>query len=619
MSTLFQVVNACKSYGDKKLFDDASFAINAGEHVGVIGPNGAGKTTLFKVLANQIEFDSGDVVRTKDLRVGYLEQDSEWNVTSNGETLLSECITPIWELKKLGRGLGLSEQHFQIPLSDLSGGFRMRFKLLWLLGQEPQLMMLDEPTNFLDLESLLVLENFLKNFKGAFLMISHDREFLKRTTEHTLEVEDGKITTFPGDIEDYFEYKNQLQETLAARASNLQEKKKKMEDFVARFRAKASKAKQAQSRLKQIEKLETIEIKPFRAKARLQLPEPQATGKETIALDNATLGYPAQGQENENVVLKNVRFRLQRGHHVGVVGVNGAGKSTLLKTLAGRLPLLSGQREVGYQVRIGYFAQHVYEELELEDTILDSLERVVFKDTTRQEILNIAGSFLFSGDDIHKKIKVLSGGEKSRVALARLLLQKFPVLLLDEPTNHLDFDTVESMTSALKKFSGTLVVVSHDRHFIRQVSTQILEIRDGEAEFYPGNYDDYLWSLENGSWANKESASQNQNRIKNSKNSDPSSNSENLNELVENKPLDRASKKKNEAEIKKRQKKYEQLEKSVAEGQKRQLELNQQLIQCQSHQATALVKELSDTTFKIEAEENEMLELLEQIEKLQKS
>jgi ATP-binding cassette subfamily F protein 3 len=602
MSTLLQIHSAYKSYGPRHLFSDAGFAINMGEHVGVIGPNGAGKTTLFKILAGQDEFDSGNIIKSRELRIGYLEQESDWNVDSTGEELLADSMKPIWELKKLGKGLGLTEDFFARPLSSLSGGYRMRFKLLWLLGQEPNLMMLDEPTNFLDLESLLVLENFLRDFKGAFLLISHDREFLKRTTDHTLEVEDGKMAKFPGDIEDYFEYKRQLHETLLARASNLQEKREKMEDFVERFRAKATKAKQAQSRLKQLEKLEEIEIKPMRAKARMQLPEPQSTGKETLALDKAYLGYQTNGEKKE--ILHDLNFRLQRGHHVGVVGINGAGKSTLLKTLAGRLPLLKGSLEIGYNVRVGYFAQHVYEELDINDSILESLQEVADKNATKTEILGIAGSFLFTGDDVHKKIKVLSGGEKSRVALCRLLLQKFPVLLLDEPTNHLDFDTVESMTEALKKFSGTLIVVSHDRHFIRQVSSKILEIRDGRAEYYPGTYDDYLWSLEKGAWSYKDESSS---PVKESV----------VAKIESPKSMDKNLRKQREADLRKFKKQYEQLENAVKKNQEELASTNQKLIECKSSEAPALVKILGELSEKIERDENLMLELLEKIEALE--
>lgn len=490
---LLQVQNGSKSFGRKTLFQAASAAINEGEHVGVIGPNGAGKTTLFKILVGKEELDSGSVIYSNKLRIGYLEQEAHEPVNKSVEEYLIETsLKPIWELKNIGKGLGLKDEHFQGRFTELSGGYRMRMKLLTLIGREPNLMLLDEPTNYLDLESVLALENFLQGYDGAFLLISHDREFLKRTTDHTLEIEQGEITKFPGNIDDYFEQKAQLRTILEAQASRQDEKRKKVEEFVARFGAKATKAKQAQSRLKALNKMEKIELKDLPIRAKIRIPEPHHTGKETLAIENATLGY------GSHTILKSVNLRLERGVHLGVVGYNGAGKSTLLKSLAAKIPLLSGKYQLGYQVELSYFAQHTAEELTPTDTVFDCLTHAAHKDITQQEILNLAGSLLFSGDEIKKSISVLSGGEKSRVALGQILLKRCPLLLLDEPTNHLDFETVEALTEALKNYAGTVVTVSHDRSFIGRVATKILEIRDGHVELYPGNYDDYLWSLERG-------------------------------------------------------------------------------------------------------------------------
>jgi len=490
---LLQLYNASKQYGSKVLFDQAQFSVNDNEHIGVIGPNGAGKTTLFKILVGEEVLDTGELTKASGLRIGYLEQESDWTLRQIAEEYLVEkCIKPIWDLKQIGKSLGLTEDHFSRPLSELSGGYRMRMKLVYLIGLEPDLMLLDEPTNFLDLESIIALENFLQDYKGAFLLISHDREFLRRTTEYTLEVENQEIVKFPGHIDDYFEQKEELQKLQIQKASNLEQKRKHLQDFVDRFRAKATKARQAQSRMKQLDKMEQIEIKPLPVKSRIHLPEPVQTGKEVLSLANANLGY------GDKTVLKDVNIHFERGSHYGIVGFNGAGKSTLLKSLAGRLTLLTGELKAGHKVEISYFAQHLTDELLLEDTVLDSLQRKAYRDTTAQEILNIAGSLLFSGDDLHKKVKVLSGGEKTRVALGQMLLQKKPVLLMDEPTNHLDFATVQALAEALQQFQGTLMVVSHDRSFIKMVSTKIIEIRDGFVEIYPGNYDEYLWSLEKG-------------------------------------------------------------------------------------------------------------------------
>jgi len=490
---LLQLYNASKQYGPKILFDRAQFSVNENDHIGVIGPNGAGKTTLFKILAGEETLDSGEITKANKLRIGYLEQESDWSLAQISEDYLAEkCIKPIWDLKQIGKSIGLTEDHFKRPLSELSGGYRMRMKLVYLIGQEPDLMLLDEPTNFLDLESILALEKFLQDYKGAFLLISHDREFLRRTTEYTLEVESGDIIKFPGHIDDYFEQKAELQRLQLQKAANLETKRKHMQDFVDRFKAKATKAKQAQSRVKQIEKMQTIEIKALPLRSRIKLPEPIQTGKEVVSLSKACLGY------DNKIILNNINLSFERGNRLGIVGYNGAGKSTLLKSIAGRLPLISGEKKFGYNVELSYFAQHLTEDLLQEDTVLDSLQKKAYKDTKAQEILNIAGSLLFSGDDIYKKIKVLSGGEKTRVALGQILLQKKPLLLMDEPTNHLDFDTVQALAEALTQFKGTLFVVSHDRSFINKVANKIIEIRDGFVEIYPGSFDDYLWSLEKG-------------------------------------------------------------------------------------------------------------------------
>ena len=368
----------------------------------------------------------------------------------------------------------------------------MRCKLLYLIGQEPNLMLLDEPTNYLDLETTLVLENFLQGYKGAFLLISHDREFLRRTTDHVVEVEQGDITKYNGNIDDYFEQKTLLRTQLESRALSLQEKRDEVLAFVARFGAKASKAKQAQSRLKSLDRMESIELKALPVTAAIKLPPPTHAGKSIITMTNVNLGY------GEKTILKKIDFTLINGDHLAVVGLNGAGKSTFLKALAQRLEPQAGCIELGYQVSIGYYAQHVAESLDPKKTVIEEMIAKAHPEVSRQEGLNMAGSLLFSGDDIHKKISVLSGGEKSRVALGQILLQKAPCLILDEPTNHLDFQTVEALTQALTSYEGTLVVVSHDRSFIRRVGKKIVEINHGKASIYPGSYDEYIWSLEKG-------------------------------------------------------------------------------------------------------------------------
>jgi ATP-binding cassette, subfamily F, member 3 len=588
---LLQLHNGSKHFGTKVIFDGAGFAVNEGEHVGVIGPNGAGKTTLFKILAKQDSLDEGQLITAKGLRIGYLEQESEWRLDLSAEEYLGlNCIKPIWELKQIGKGLGLDESHFGRPLHELSGGYRMRMKLLYLVGQEPNLMLLDEPTNFLDLESILALETFLQGYSGAFLLISHDREFLRRTTEYTLEVEGGDISKFPGNIDDYFEQKEQLRGILEAQAANLEAKRKHMQDFVDRFRAKATKAKQAQSRMKALEKMETVEIKDLPVRAKIRIPAPIHTGKESILLKDAELGY------GDKVILRNVRLRMERGDHWGVVGFNGTGKSTLLKSLAEVIPLIRGERALGYQVSLSYFSQHSADQLLMEDSVLDSLQRTAHRDLNQQDILNMAGSLLFSGDDVHKKVRVLSGGEKSRVALGQILLKKSPLLLLDEPTNHLDFDTVEALTEALRDYEGTVMVVSHDRGFIGRIANRILEIHDGKVEQYPGTYDEYVWSLQKGVLSERQMTTAPAAGIKG-----PEAPKFNFKD----------SSKHLQAQIKEQARKITKAEEKVAKLEAERAELNETLMFASGTQASEIAKKLGQVSQEIEKLEEEIMSAME--------
>ncbi len=488
---LLQFQNGQKSFGARVLFQDVNFSVNAGEHVGVIGPNGAGKTTLFSILRGAEEFDSGQLVRSKQLRMGYLSQHDQWKEGQTGNEFLAEqSRIPLWELKPKGKLLQLDEEILSKPISSLSGGYRMRIKLLALLGAEPNLLLLDEPTNYLDLETTLLLEQFLQDFSGGFLLISHDREFLRRTTDHTLEVEGGEVTKYNGNIDDYFEQKQLMRDQLLAQAASQSEKRKAILDFVARFGASATKARQAQSRLKTLAKMETIELKPLPVSSVIRIPPPLKSPRVVFAIKDASFGY------GEKTILKNVNLTIERGDHIAVVGRNGAGKSTLLKALADVLKPQSGQAEQGQGVELGLFAQHVIESLDLDDTVYGSLEKAAHREVMPQQILDMAGSLLFSGDDVRKKVRVLSGGEKSRVALGKILLKKSSCLILDEPTNHLDFQTVEALTNALKQYEGTVVVVSHDRGFIRRVGSKILEVNHGLVRLYPGSYEEYVWSLQ---------------------------------------------------------------------------------------------------------------------------
>jgi ATP-binding cassette subfamily F protein 3 len=499
VSNLLQLQNGVKGYGARVLFDDASFAINVGEKVGVIGPNGAGKTTLFKVLVGGETLDSGKIVRMNGLRLGYLAQEDHWSSEETIESYLSsQTETPIWELKQLAPSFGLPLSRFGEKVAALSGGYRMRAKLLHLLASKPDLMLLDEPTNYLDLETLVVLERFLLESSSAFLLISHDREFLRRVTDHILEIEAGQMTKYAGNIDDYFEQKELMRAQLEKQAASAAAKRQEVLDFAAKFGAKATKARQVQSRLKQLSKMEVIEVRALPNLAKIRLPEPGRCPREILRMDEVSLGY------GPKTILRDIDFVLEKGDHLGVVGHNGAGKSTFLKALSGELAPQTGVYKRGPDIEIAYFAQHVADRLSPGDTVLDAMAAEAPKETKRQEILDLAGSLLFGGDDVSKRIRVLSGGEKSRVALGRMLLKRSSLLLLDEPTNHLDFHTVEALTQALAAYKGAFVIVSHDRGFVGRTASKILEIHDGRADYYPGSYDEYVWSVQKGALSLRE-------------------------------------------------------------------------------------------------------------------
>lgn len=493
MDHLLQLKNIHKAYGQKVLFENETLSINLGEHIGLIGPNGAGKTTLIKAIIGDIELDEGELIKSSYLRLGYLPQHDLWSDDETIESFLtSQCTLPIWELMKIGKGLGLRDSDFSKPIKSFSGGFRMRVKLLAMIGKEPNLMLLDEPTNYLDLETILVLENFLKDFNGAFVLISHDREFLRKTAKKTVEVEFGKITKVNDGLDKFLDFKKNRIEELTKQKEKVEEEKKEIIAFANRFRAQATKAKQVQSRLKRLDKLKEIELLSTYAPPQINLPEPERVGKEVIKVTKADFGY------GDTKVLSNVNLLIGRGHHVGIVGFNGAGKSTLLKGLDTSLKALSGEVKHGLNVRIGFYAQHVIENLNLKQNVMEAIEDASHLDVTTQDVKNLAGALMFSGEDIKKPLSVLSGGELARVALARVLVSKASCLILDEPTNHLDFQTVQALATSIKAYPGTVIVVSHDREFIQSISSKIIEIRNGEAVPFHGTYEEYVWSLKNG-------------------------------------------------------------------------------------------------------------------------
>jgi ATP-binding cassette, subfamily F, member 3 len=490
MSTVLQIQDVSKTFGIRTLFSDASVTINIGQRVGLIGANGSGKTTLIRMIMGQDTPEEGKITIYPDMRLGYLEQHEEFpesETVSDYMVRVSGCEA--WECAKMAGKFDIKNERLDVEFLSLSGGYQMRVRMAGILVQKPDLLLLDEPTNYLDLQTVLLLEEVLKSYRGALLLISHDREFLKNVCTHTLELEHAKLTLFAGDIEAYFEEKETRLEMERRYNKKVQIQQRHLKDFVDRFRAKASKASQAQSKMKQLEKLKTIDIAHSTRTARIKLPYVPQRNAMALECEDMSVGY-----ETGKPVLQKVNFEINRGDHIAVVGENGQGKSTLLKTLADELPLLGGSFKWGHNLHTAYYAQHVPEMMPTEGTAGDYLASVS-DSALPEELYRMAGNFLFSKDDLEKPIRVLSGGERARLCLAGICLGKFDVLILDEPTNHLDFDTVEALAEALADYQGTVIFVSHSRTFVSQIATKILEIKNGTARYYPYTYDIYVYEL----------------------------------------------------------------------------------------------------------------------------
>jgi len=491
MSMLIQIKDLSLHYGTRVVLDEANVTFSKGQKIAVIGRNGAGKSTLCKLILEEMEPDEGSIQKSYDLHLSYLEQKDPFK---DGETvqgfLERYSGKETWECDRMAHQFGLKYEQLENPITSLSGGYQMRVKLAGMLLKEPNFLILDEPTNYLDLNTLLFLERFLQDFDGTFLVVSHDREFLKKTCEYTLEIENGKTTLYKGGIEDYFEFKAEQIAQKEAHNKSVDRQKKHLQSFIDRFGSKASKAASAQSKRKQIERLKTVEIENPLSTVKIRLPQIQAKNGPALQVSDMAIGYP------EKRVAGKITLSVDKGKHVAILGDNGQGKSTFLKTIAEEIQPISGSYKWSATLTVGYYAQHVYKYLDENDSVLDALEEMADTSVLRQEILDIAGSFLFKGDEVRKKIKVLSGGERARVCLAGLLLSKSDVLLLDEPTNHLDFETVEALAGALQKYLGTVFFISHDRTFVNTLAQAIIEVKDGRVALYPGSYADYVYHLE---------------------------------------------------------------------------------------------------------------------------
>ena len=490
MSTL-QLKHIHKSYGPRVIFDEASVTLSSDQKVGFIGRNGAGKSTLCKIIIGEDTADSGEIVQSADLRLSYLEQHDPFLPDDTVLGFLERHTgQPSWRCGEVAGRFQLKNDLLNAPVKSLSGGYQTRVKLTSMLLREPNFLVLDEPSNYLDLKTLILLEEFLEDFDGGFLIVSHDREFLKKTCDHTLEADTGRLALYPGTVEEYLTFKAEQQAQAESFNQTVEAKRKQLQLFVDRFGAKATKASQARSKMKQIEKLKTIDI--AQAQSTVQIKIPSITRRQGAAFrcEDLAIGYP------EKLVAKSIRMEVEQGAHVAVLGDNGQGKTTFLRTLAGDLAAKHGSLKWGYGCEIAYYAQHVVGALNPAHDVLTHLQHRAADAVTRQELLAMAGSFLFKGHDVKKPASVLSGGECARLCLAGLLLMKRSVLLLDEPTNHLDFETVEALGAALRQFSGTVLFISHDRTFVNLVATEIVEVKGGAVVRYPGSYADYVYHLE---------------------------------------------------------------------------------------------------------------------------
>jgi ATP-binding cassette subfamily F protein 3 len=533
---MLRAENITKSYVDRVLFANISFDIGDRDRIALIGPNGSGKTTLFDIIDGDTLPDSGKIIKSKDGTIGYLRQDInpgsknplleevegasteitaiaekmavvhkglEDSDTTNHDRLLSQLgdLQHSYELaggydvhheaQAILSGLGFKQTDYARPLSEFSGGWLMRAELAKLLLIKPDLLLLDEPTNHLDLEAQIWFEKYLASYRGAVMLTSHDRAFLNRVVNKVLAIEPGEVVLHHGNYDSYVIAKQKKMEQLEASAKRQERQIEKETKFINRFRSQATKASVVQSRIKKLEKIQTITIPRTTKKIHFAFPEPPHSGREVISLKHIKKAY------GEKIIYTDLNLTIERGDRVTLVGPNGAGKTTLLKILAGVLPFEEGERGLGAGVVVAYYAQYVLDLLKPENTVLEELARSA-PNQLEQNLRRILGGFLFSGDDVRKTVAVLSGGEKARVALAKILMQPSNFLLMDEPTNHLDIASREILADALEAYKGTICLITHDRTLIQQTANKIIEIQAGVPEIFPGDYAGYLYRKEHG-------------------------------------------------------------------------------------------------------------------------
>ena len=490
MAVLFQIRNAYKSFGDQVLLDNAEATITDDAKIGFVGRNGAGKSTLLKILLGEEELDAGEIIRHPRLRVGYLRQHDPFHEGESAmDFLMRDSEQPDWKCGEIAGQFELKGDYLFGPVKSLSGGWQTRVKLAALLLHEPNLLLLDEPTNFLDLRTQILLEHFLQSFKQACLMVSHDRTFLAKTCQHTLDLSAGKLTMYPGKISKFLEFQKERTQQAIRENTATMAKQKQLEKFINKNRANANTASQARSKQKQLDRLKLNEVAAQQATAYIQAPIVEPKQGTAVRCEGLAIGYP------DHEVASDIQLEIEHQQRAAIVGDNGQGKTTLLRTLVGSLEPKGGTLRWGHNIKIGTYAQHVYTSLDPTDTVLEYLEYQAMPGTTDQQVLAVAGSLLFRDDHVHKKVKVLSGGERARLCMAGLLLGDYNVLVLDEPGNHLDVETVEALAEALLIYKGTVIFTSHDRHFMGRVATTVIEVRNGSARDYMNNYDAYLLSI----------------------------------------------------------------------------------------------------------------------------
>ena len=538
---MIQLTGAGKRYGPRILFENTDWLVTPNERAGIVGANGTGKSSLLKVLAGIEGLDSGVMTTQKGVTLGYLPQEG---LSLSGRSVFAECMTVFAHLRELEQeqedlahrlaeldpsspeygqvaerfhqaegefrardgytvesqvgavlsGLGFSQRDWKRRTEEFSGGWQMRIALAKLLLEKPNLLLLDEPTNHLDLEARNWLEEYLAAYPNAYVLVSHDRYFLDVTVRKIVELWNKSLHFYTGGYSRYELQKEERRTQLHAAYAHQQDRVQQLETFINRFRAQATKAKQVQSRIKELEKIERIEIPAEEKTIRFSFPQPKPSGRIVAEFKKVSKAY------GDHVVFADGDLIIERGDRLSLVGINGAGKSTMIKILAGAEPVTSGEYILGHNAQPDYFAQDQYKELDQNARMIDDLATVAPR-ATNTELRSILGCFLFSEDDVFKPIGVLSGGERNRYALARMLMVPSNFMLLDEPTNHLDMRAKDVLLTALQEYHGTVVFVSHDRYFIDKLATRVVEVEDGRVHVYPGNYEDYLWRKQGGGFA----------------------------------------------------------------------------------------------------------------------